>query len=333
MKRTESMRLVASLSIAAVYVIVFVATPTASGSDRDGTSAAVSKERAAKPAAEDAQALVTQGKLAVRDARATDDVERKSRLQKQARGSFGMAREIYEADRDRFKAEYDRFDKFIPKTDRARYEAREAAFSQYVQAQLHLGVLLYEEAQSWDKGSPENRQLLTDGTNAFEMIHARYRQMLAGLYARMWQGKCFEERGDIAKALGIYNELLEHEPQNPNDALAKLQDRVRLFRLNCLREHRKDFALVIEEAHDWLDRNPDKASTPVGLGVQWELACAAALLAESERTLPAERNRLLRQALVAAKAIRAHPGEYKASSQALIERLTPKLKLDPDDLR
>ncbi len=302
--------------------------------DRDRPGAARSNPHESKAAAPDtADALVAKGKATVRQSRSTDDDDRKSELQRTARATFAKARELFQAEHDRFQAEYDRFDKFIPKSDTVRYETRELVFRQYIQAQLNLAVLLYEEAQAWDKEASTHKKLLTDAANAFELIHARYRQLLSGLYARMWQGKCLEERGDITKALGIYNELLEHETQNPNDSLAKLQDRVRHFRLTCLREHRHDHALVIEEAQAWLDRNPDKAPTPIGLGIQWELVCSATALADNEQTPVAERNRLLRQALSAARTLNGYPGEYKASSKAVIERLNAKLTVDPSELR
>jgi tetratricopeptide (TPR) repeat protein len=302
--------------------------------DRGRSGAASTNPRDSKPAVPDtADALVAKGKATVRQARSIEDDDRKSELQRTARATFAKARELLQAEHDRLQAEYDRFDKFIPKSDAARYEARDLAFRQYIQVQLNLAVLLYEEAQAWDNEASTQKKLLTDAANAFERIHARYRQLLSGLYARMWQGKCLEERGDTTKALGIYNELLEHETQNANDSLAKLQDRVRHFRLACLRERRHDHALVVEEAQTWLDRNPDKAPTPIGLGIQWELVCSATALADNEQTPLAERNRLVRQALSAARTLHGYPGEYKAGSKAVIERLNARLTVDPSELR
>src|SRR5439155_11383812 len=141
---------------------------------------------------------------------------------------------------------------------------REAAYQNFIQQQLNLPVVTHDEAQTWDKSSPENKKLLTDAATAFEQIHGRYRQQIAGLYARMYQGKCFEEMDDITKALGFYNELLEHgkEGGKPSPALKRLQDKVRHFRLICLnREQRKDYQVVIQEAQEWLKENRGLASS------------------------------------------------------------------------
>jgi hypothetical protein len=154
--------------------------------------------------------------------------------------------------------------------------------------------------------------------------------MVAGLYARLWQGKCFEEQGDLVKALGIYNELLGHGGDNPSPALKTLQDRVRLFRLVCLNhERRRDFLVVIDEAEQWLKVNEEKSPSRTGLGIQWELARALESQARSEETDVFERDRLLQRALETAQAINRHEGEYREPSRTMIERLKRELKCAP----
>jgi tetratricopeptide (TPR) repeat protein len=259
-----------------------------------------------------------------------DNSAKKAELQSTARDLFSQAGMIFQAEHDRQKAAYDKFDKFIPKGEKAKYEAREQAYVLFIQAQLHLAVLMYEMAQTWDSGSAENKEALTEAAGAFERIHSRYRQLIAGLYARMWQGKCFEELNDVTKALGIYNELLGHGGANPSKALSTLQDRVRHFRFCCLNhEERKDYQLVIDEAQEWLTANPDKEGTRTWLGIQWELARALRMNAETEGTSGDERVVLLRQALVAARTINRFAGEYKDGSSAMIQKLTDELDRKP----
>lgn len=281
---------------------------------------------------EEANAVVARGRAEARAAQTPENLAQKAEFQKQARASFAEARAVFQADHDRYKKAYDKYDKFIPKTEKAKYEARELAFRQYVQAQLHLAVLRYEEAQSWDKGSTENKKLLSDAADEFEKIHARYRQLLAGLYARMWQGKCFEEQNDVVKALGLYNELLGHGGGKASAALVDLQDRVHYFRLICLNsEAREDYQGVIREAEEWLRDNSQKAATRTGLGIQWELVRALELQARTERTKAADKTRLLEKALTVARAVHREPGEYKDAAEATIERLQTELNIKPQD--
>lgn len=104
-----------------------------------------------------AQALVLQ-------ANSPNNSGRRAELQQQARGFLGEARKVFQAAHDRYQAEYDKYDKFIPESDKARYSAREKAFVNYAQAQFHLARMLHEEAQTYERGTPENKKLLTDAT-------------------------------------------------------------------------------------------------------------------------------------------------------------------------
>ena len=53
---------------------------------------------------------------------------------------------------------------------------------------------------------------------------------MAGLTARMWQAKCYEEKGELGPAMGIYNELMEHH----DPRLRPLQRYVGYFRIIAL---------------------------------------------------------------------------------------------------
>ncbi|MEZ6046380.1 MAG: hypothetical protein R3C11_12590 [Planctomycetaceae bacterium] len=42
----------------------------------------------------------------------------------------------------------------------------------------------------------------------FELLHFEFRNQTGGHYARLWQGKCYEELGQLSEALGVYNQIL-----------------------------------------------------------------------------------------------------------------------------
>ncbi|RPI91216.1 MAG: hypothetical protein EHM42_00095, partial [Planctomycetaceae bacterium] len=281
-----------------------------------------------------AQVLTGKAQALVLQANSPNNSGRKDALQQQARQLLGEARKVFQAAHDRYQAEYDKYDKFIPESEKAKYAAREKAFVNYAQAQFHLARMIHEEAQTHERGSPENRKLLTDAANGFEAIHARYRSLVVGLYARMWQGKCFEEMDELTKALGIYNELLNHRGKD-NSPLEDLQARVLQFRLVCLNhEKRKDWAVVIQEAQSWLKANRNPSNQRVAMGIQWEMVRAEEALARAESTSEADRRRLQQQALDAARKINRYPGEFKDASTAMIRRLLAELDRgsgDPKD--
>ena len=98
---------------------------------------------------------------------------------------------------------------------------------------------------------------------------------------RMWQGKCFEEQSQIGRALGIYNELLDHPSQKP--AFLSLRRQVLHFKLIC-QNIRKEYALVEISATDWMKKNRALQRTLVGLGIRYQLARAPRELRGQRRT-------------------------------------------------
>ena len=96
------------------------------------------------------------------------------------------------------------------------------------------------------------------------MIYKNHREQWAGLTARMWQGKCFEEQGEIGSAIAIYKELMGHaEPK-----LRDLQRHVGYFYVVALSK-RKQYARAADEASRWLSfyNRRGELATSAGLEV------------------------------------------------------------------
>lgn len=248
-----------------------------------------------------------------------------------ARQLIAEARAVFQQAHDQHQSAWENLKGFIPEEEKDRQAERDEAERQYMQAQLDLARCTYEDAQTYDEGVDQRIGLLNDAAAQFETIHQKYRSQIAGLHARMWQGKCFEEQNDIRKALGVYNEILEH----PGDELQALQDQVRWFRLICLNhESRSDYQLVIEEATNWRNESRDRVRTTVGLGIQFELARAQQALANSDRSMSeAVKANMLKQALDNAQAVARYPGPLKAPATVLSQKLTAALDRTEGDPR
>ena len=247
-----------------------------------------------------------------------------------ARDHITHAREVFQQAHDQHKAAWEPLRGFIPEDETQRRQERDEAEALYMQAQLDLSRTIYEEAQTFDRDSKKRADLLNKAAADFEAIHQKYRSQIAGLHARMWQAKCFEEQDEIGKALGIYKELLDHQGRS----LLEFQDRVRWFRFICLNhDDRQDYQLVIDEATQWRNDAKARSRTDVGLGIQYELAKAQELLANARTTPEATANNLRNQALSHARAINRYPGPLKAVSGAMIQRLMVALNREPGDPR
>ncbi|MGD9857318.1 MAG: hypothetical protein AB7U20_20440, partial [Planctomycetaceae bacterium] len=250
-------------------------------------------------------------------------------FRQRARTLISLARDVFQKAHDQHQAAWEQVKGFIPEEEMVKRAERAKIEGLYMQAQVDLARCTYEEAQTYDAGSDRRNELLNAAAAQFETIHQKYRSQIAGLHARMWQGKCFEEQDDIRKALGIYNEILEH----PGDQLLTLQDRVRWFRLICLNhDSRKDYQLVVEEATAWKKDARDRLRTTAGLGILYELARAQQAIASSERSMSEVlKTDLLKQALENAQSVARYPGPLKAPAGALAQRLLVSLNREAGD--
>lgn len=184
----------------------------------------------------------------------------------EARGAFAEARKAYDQAEGPIQKVYDSFPKFIPDGD-PRRQARDRAHTALMEDQLQRAIVDYEEAQTYDLGSKERAELLDEALEQFEDLYKRYRTQLSGLYARMLQGKSYEEKGELGSAMGIYNELMDHSDPRLRD----MQRKVGYFRIIVLGK-RGEYPLAVDEAARWLQANPGFHSTEDGLGVQLEMA-------------------------------------------------------------
>lgn len=297
-----------------------------------------------------ARILIEKARVKIWESESPANKDNNEKYRLEARGLLTKAREIFQKAHDQHKAAFDQFPKFIPEDEAEQIKARGDAEIAYMRAQIDLGLCTYEEAQTHPRGSKEFKNLLTKAADEFKTIHEKYRSIVGGLYARMWQGKCFEEMEDIGKALGIYNELLAHPGKS--QAMQNVQNQVTQFRLICLNhDQRKDYQLVIAEGEKWLNENRKLAAYSVGLGIRFQKALAHEKLAEKleqdhlaavqeakramEKNLPqkptAEIESNLRKAIQDAQEVSKFAGQYKAPSQFMVTRTKGKLGLDEGD--
>ncbi|WP_083842995.1 P-loop NTPase family protein [Schlesneria paludicola] len=244
-------------------------------------------------------------------------------FQRRGRELVAKARDVLKTAFDQHDAALKKYPVFIDEQkEPTQYAEREAILGNLVHESLSLAKCTYQEAQTYDATAREFKQLLGRAADEFETVHQKYRTYVGGLTARAWQGKCFEEQGDLQKALGIYNELLEHPGDNPS--LRSLKSQTLQFKLICLYA-RSDYQLAIDLAEDWQKKNATDSRTSVGLGIQWEEARAYEALGDNRSLPKPDQERYWRQARTVAQQINRFPGEYKDVSLAMMQRMQTKL--------
>lgn len=263
-----------------------------------------------------ARLFYQRGQTAVLQANdATTPPEKQTKLD-EARASFAQARDAYTKAEEPLEAAFKAFPNFIPEDD-PRKEARERAHTALMDAQLQRSVVDYEEGQTNPAGSPERAALLDKAVESFKGIYQRYRTQMAGLAARMWQGKCYEEKGDLGAALGIYTELLEHA----DPRLRPLQRQVAYFKIISLGK-RKEYALAADQARIWLDVSKGDRGSYERLGVQFEYA--KDLLAQLPDATEAEKAAATRLATDVLGEVVRYASPFKAEAIELLRQYKPK---------
>jgi hypothetical protein len=282
-----------------------------------------------------AQILLQKAEVEIFQSKSPVNQGARSEYQRRGRDYVQKARDVLKLAFDQHEALFKTFPPFIDdQKEPKQYAARAKVERSMILEALSLAKCTYQEAQTYDPNYAEFKQLLNQAADEFEKVHQRYRSQLGGLHARAWQGKCFEEQGDVQglqKALGIYNELLDHPGDDPS--LQSLKAQTLQFKLICLHA-RNDYQLIVDLAEEWLKKNGGESRTPVGLGIQWEMARALESLGDNRNLPKPEQERFWRQARTTAQQINRFPGEYKDVSLAMTQRVQVKLggkEKKPDD--
>ncbi len=275
-----------------------------------------------------AHVLLNKGKVAVILSRSPSNASKRAEYLKQAKGYFDQAGKMFQESATKYSEAYKAYGIFVDKVkEPEKYEAREQVLGLQVRAEIDAGIVQYETAQGYDRDDPQFKNMLKEAADKFELIRQKHRTLRSGLLAKTYLGKCFEEQGELQRALGLYNELL-NEPGD-DEGLKLLQARVMFFKLVCLNsDKRADYVVADAEAQKWLKENPQLVRTLYGYGIRLEQARALEALSKSRETKDEDRKRLQTEALAAARAANKGGIEFRDASQVLITRLMAALNRD-----
>jgi tetratricopeptide (TPR) repeat protein len=289
---------------------------------------------AAHPTLQQARdALVQMGKLLIQSghdalllSEETHDQAKKDSKVAEARAAFVEARGAYDKAIEPLNQAYKKFSGFIPEGDPRRAD-RDAIYATLLDAMLQKAVAEYELGETYAAGSPDRAKLLKAALEQFESLYKSYREQWAGLAARMWQAKCYEEQGEIGSAVAIYKELLSHTDPRLRD----LQRHVYYFYIVALAK-RKQYALAADEATQWIsryNRRDDLRSAP-GQGVLVELA--KNIDAQMPEISDAEKPRAVRKIVDSVQQVVKYTSPYKKDALALLKKYKPSAAVKAEEI-
>lgn len=286
------------------------------------------KAHADRPEATDAQAslaklLYERGRTEVNDAgEMKAPADRENRLAA-ARKFYGDARDAFGRAVDRLKEKLATYPQVLPRDD-PRFEEREQVRGRMIDAELQREIVGFDEALTFPADSARRKELLEAARGAFKGLYDQYRTQMAGQTARMWEGKCFEEQGELGKAMGIYKELLDH----PDPALRQLQRQIDYFRIVVMSK-RKEYALAADESGKWLAMFPKDRRSYEALAVQTELA--RNILAQLPTLADGDKPKAVRAATDALADVARVASPFKPEALALLQKYRPAAAISAAD--
>jgi hypothetical protein len=133
----------------------------------------------------------------------------KQTLYKEANSLYTEAITTFKALVDELKVKLQAYPAAMdPKKDAQRIAERDRYRQDYLQSQLLVAAAREEMIETQAKGSKEYTDTLTQAVEDYKDVYEKYRTRLAGLYARMYQGRCLAKLNKHKEASAIYNELL-----------------------------------------------------------------------------------------------------------------------------
>ena len=210
-----------------------------------------------------------------------------------------------------------------PKTQQKEIAVRNEFRKDYLQLQLLGALILEETADTVEPGTEEYKKYLNDAAKQFDEIYTKYRSLNAGVYSRVYQGRCYKKLGQLKEALGYLNEILQ-QPDNP--AFREVKTTALVLAMECwLHESQKKYAQAVAQGDEWVgDMRPNETNHPDWLQLRLLLAeghlfYAAKLKGENPRDKQVRRSEI--QARKLARDVARFSGDYKEQAQALLAKM------------
>ncbi len=186
----------------------------------------------------------------------------------------------------------------------------------------------YELAASYAPDSGEAKRHWQAAAKSYGELYEAYRTRAAGLLARMWQGRCHQQLGDLKQALACFRELTELPASDETHTIVARSTR---YALECLiAKSEKKYEEAIERGQRWEQSAGAAQADPDALAIRYLTALACQ---EQSTALPAKdpnRKKLTGAARDYVGPVARHPGEFQKPARMLLVALNAK---DPTDAK
>jgi tetratricopeptide (TPR) repeat protein len=245
-------------------------------------------------------------------AKTADD---KKRLQEEARALYVEAQKLFESLENAALEPLKEMPKVLPadSPDKARQEQLQ---KDLLESRMAQATALYQIAHTFPAGTQGYKDNLTAAAKKYSDFYTKYKTFIAGLYARMWEGRCYKDLGDAPKAFSIFEEILVGQPDDP-EPFALLKNKTRMLALEtALLPSVKKHKAAVAMYKDWQSKvRGQLESSPEGLAIKFLAAEAAMEELRSLKEGDKDRPEYIKTAREAYRYVARFPGEYQARAR------------------
>jgi hypothetical protein len=209
------------------------------------------------------------------------------------------------------------------KKEPKRVAERDQFRTDYLQGQLLVAATREEKASALPAGSKEQTEAVTKAMEGYKDVYEKYRTRLAGLYARMYQGRCLQKLKKDKEASAIFNELLA----NPDAPEAFHTLKVKVMALAVQSWYAQQLYLeIVNKAVPVVDSlRPGEDRTDEAMGMRLTVARACKAYADEikkEKPRDPQIKQLLAEGKKLVTFVSKQNGEYQDSARKLLPDFT-----------
>jgi hypothetical protein len=271
------------------------------------------------------------GNLIVERARLKVDDSKKGNSQPilaEAKELYEEAYKVFGEQQADVRAQLEKFPKVLDVADDEQAklaERRTQLRADYLQTLLLAAAIREETADTVPAEAKQYRELLTEAAQQYEEIYKKYRTRLAGLYARMFQGRVNQKLDKFRDALGFYVELLD-QPDSPEEFRILKTKTLRLAMDCWLDPSQKKYFEAIRRGAEWtMKARPAEERDPDWLYIRLGVARAYLMQAEAAANEKPPNGRLVtrsrNESRKHAQAVAQHESEFRRDAQQLVAEL------------
>ncbi len=267
--------------------------------------------------------LVERGRVALANSKSPRQTANRSKLLTEAQNRFQQAQKVFSDAEATFDAQYHQFPKVIDPKDRPQIAARDQARLNLIQARMYSATVMYDTTKTLDPKSPDYKTTLETAATRYEQIYKDFfagqpRPLVVGLYARMYQGQCLFDLGNLIDSQTFLEEVLAQS--TANQTLRALTTKALPIAQQAWSKA-KQYDKSIDGANSWLnDATATEKQSHDGIAIQWQ---AARAYQDRAATLKEDRPRDadLREAAKLAAQVAHSSGEFQDEARQLVAKL------------